>query len=137
MKILGIDPGAKRVGLAIADSELGIATGLTVIQYKNKETFIENLRKIVYDEDVELLVVGLPINMDGSEGTKATEARNLAATLERELNIEVRLVDESLTSFQAERQVHAASGKVGKKRKQINMIAATLILQEYLDNLSS
>lgn len=133
IKILGIDPGDKRVGLAIADSSLGIATGFGVIEYGGKKRFIEKIGSIAGEEDISLIVMGLPMNMNGSEGEAAKKSRRLAETIREKLNIEVELVDERLTTHQAIKQVHEAGGKAGSDKGRVDMLSAIVILQSYLD----
>jgi putative holliday junction resolvase len=132
-RILGIDLGTRFIGLAIGDSGLKIATGLEVIEFKGKAAFLERLRAAIKENEIELVVLGLPLNMDGTEGAKAKEARSYAEKIKGELNIAVELIDEGLTTDQAIRELHAGDGKVGKQRDKINMIAASIILQNYLD----
>jgi putative Holliday junction resolvase len=136
MRILGIDLGSKRIGLAIADDSLRMATGFGVIEYKGREEFLVNLKKIVAEEEIGLIIMGLPKNMNGTDGEKARQGRNMAAFIRESLLIDVQLVDEELTTDKAAREIHAGGGKVGKKRRQIDMIAAAIILQDYLDSLS-
>lgn len=133
VRILGLDPGDKRIGLAIADSALGVATGFGVIEYSGKEKFIKQLRSIACDEDISLIVMGLPRNMDGSEGEAAKKSRRLAEIIREKLNIEVELVDERLTTHQAIKQVHETGGKAGADKGRVDMLSAIVILQSYLD----
>lgn len=135
MRILGIDLGTKRVGLAIADLELRIATGLDVIEYKNREYFLGRLKEVIDSEEIDMVVIGLPVNMDGSEGPKAKSARVIAEIISERFRIKHQLVDERLTTVQAIRELHAGDGKVGKSRDKINMMSAIFILQNYLDSL--
>ena len=135
IRILGIDPGSKRVGLAIADTELKIATGYDVIEYKNRNKFIAHIGEIVKIEEVNLIVMGLPLNMDGTEGNIAKRTRTTAALMQSTLNIDVKFEDERLTTVQAIREIHAGEGKIGKSKGKIDMIAAILILQQYLDSM--
>lgn len=137
IKILGIDPGDRRVGLAIADSGLGIATGFGVIEYAGKERFIEKIGSIAGEEDISLIVMGLPMNMNGSEGEAAKKSRRLAETIKEKLNIEVELVDERLTTHQAIKQVHETGGKTGADKGRVDMLSAIVILQSYLDGKAS
>ncbi len=137
LRILGLDPGDKRVGLAIAESSLGIATGFGVIEYGGRERFIEKLRLIASDEDISLIVMGLPRNMDGSEGEAAKKSRRLAEIIREKLNIEVELVDERLTTHQAIKQVHETGGKTGADKGRVDMLSAIVILQSYLDGKAS
>lgn len=137
IRILGIDPGDRRVGLAIADSSLGIATGFGVIEYGSREKFIEKLGSITGDEDISLIVMGLPMNMNGSEGEAAKKSRRLAESIKERLNIEVELVDERLTTYQAIKQIHETGGKTGTDKGRVDMLSAVVILQSYLDDKAS
>lgn len=137
MKILGIDFGTKRVGLAIGDSELRVAAGLGVIEYKGQKAFIEQLHDVVKDEQIGLVVIGLPRNMNGSEGKGAETTRRIAGLIGTGLNVNVEFVDERLTTMQATRQLHLGDGKVGKSKGKIDMMSAILILQTYLDRLQA
>lgn len=134
-KILGIDPGRRRVGLAIADTSVRVATGFDVIQYTGREKFLQRLKSIIDDEEIALIVVGLPKNMDGSEGDAAKNSRRLADSIKERFDIEVTLMDERLTTHQAIRQVHEAGGRTGNSKGRIDMLSAALILQSYLDGL--
>jgi putative Holliday junction resolvase len=134
-KILGIDLGSKLVGLAIADWQVKIATGFDVIEYRGRKNFLETLRSLVKSEDIGFIIVGLPRNMDGSEGKKAQEAREIASLIKESIEVDLELVDERLTTVQAIKELHSGDGKVGKSRENINMMAAILILQNYLDSL--
>jgi putative Holliday junction resolvase len=133
VRILGIDPGRKRIGLAIGDSLLKIATGYMTLDYKNRDDFIADLQPIVIEENIGLVVMGLPLNMDGSEGKSANFSRLLAELIKRKLNLKVEFVDERLTTEAAIRQIHEADKKVGDSRKTIDMLSAAIILQSYLD----
>lgn len=133
VRILGIDPGRKRIGLAIGDSLLKIATGYMTLDYKNMDSFIANLEPIVIEENIGLVVMGLPLNMDGSEGKSANFSRLLAELIKRKLNLNVEFVDERLTTEAAIKQIHEADKKVGNSKKTIDMLSAAIILQSYLD----
>ena len=132
-RALGVDLGTKRVGLSIGDKALKIATGYRVIEYKNREKLVEDLREITLNEDVGIIVIGLPVNMDGSEGIKAREARNISELIKSRLNVDVILMDERLSTAEAIRRLHATNQKAGSNRERIDMMAATIILQDYLD----
>lgn len=137
IRILGIDPGDRRVGLAIADSSLGIATGFGVIEYGGKKRFIEKIGSIAGEEDISLVVMGLPRNMNGSEGEAAKKSRRLAESIKEKLNIKVELVDERLTTYQAIKQIHETGGKSGTDKGRVDMLSAVVILQSYLDSRAS
>jgi putative holliday junction resolvase len=134
-RILGIDPGSKWVGLAIADWEVKIATGYDVVEYKGRANLIEQLKPIVTAENIEMVIMGLPLNMDGSEGNKAQDARKIGELIRAALMVDLQYMDERLTTVQAIKELHQMDGKVGKSRKKLNMMAAMIILQDYLDGL--
>ena len=119
----------------MADWEVRIATGYAVIEYQGRQKLIEKLKAIVESDEIELVVIGLPLNMDGSEGPKAREARKIGELIKHNLPVDLEYTDERLTTVQATKELHRAEGKVGKSRKKLNMMAATIILQDYLDNL--
>ncbi len=134
-RILGIDLGTKWVGLAIADWDVRIATGYDVKQYNGRADFLRQVKSIVEEERIELVVLGLPLNMDGSEGVKAIEARKIGELIKQSLNVDLEYMDERLTTFKAIGDLHQAGSKAGKHRRKLNMMAAITILQDYLDGL--
>jgi putative Holliday junction resolvase len=134
-RILGIDLGSKWIGLALADWEVRIATGYEVIEYTGRANLIEQLESIIKDEGIELVVLGLPLNMDGSEGAKALGARKIGEMIKSNLPVDLEFIDERLTTVQAIKELHQMEGKVGKSRKKLNMMSAMIILQDYLDSL--
>ncbi len=136
-KILGIDPGRKRVGLAIGDTSLRVATAFDAMEYAGKEKFLKCLNSIIEKEEVTLIVVGLPKNMDGTEGDAAKNSRRLAESIRERFDIEVKLLDERLTTHQAVRQIHETGGKAGHRKERVDMLSAALILQSYFDSLPS
>jgi len=134
MKILGIDWGEKRIGLAISDDLGKMAFEYSVINEWNDSDFIEFLRLLIPKEDIEKIVVGLPKNMSGEDTDSTQEAREFGAMLENCLsNIEVIFEDERLTTKMVDKVLRSMniSQKEAKKRK--DMIAAKYILQSYLD----
>ena len=135
MRVLGIDPGRKRVGLATGDELFKIATGYRAILRKSDPQLISEIQKIISEEEIELIVMGLPKNMDGSEGGSAKKSRFLADALKKKTEIDVVFVDERLSTVEATRQLHSAEGKTGKSKEVIDILAATLILQTYFDSL--
>lgn len=131
--ILGIDPGEKRIGLAIAHRGMNLATGLDVINYKNKRQFEADLGRIIDEENVGLVVIGLPLNMNGSEGGSAKRSRFLADIIIRELGIPVEFVDERLSTEEALKLLKETGKKFAKVKRAVDMVAAAGILQSYLD----
>jgi putative Holliday junction resolvase len=137
-RILGIDYGVKRVGIALSDL-LGItAQPFTVIEGASQQEVIKRIASIVSEQSVSRIVIGLPLNMDGSSGEISENVRAFAVQLEERLNIPVELFDERLTTMQAERMLVEEADMSREKRKHVrDKVAASLILQAYLDQKSS
>ena len=134
MRILGIDYGDRRVGIAVSDEGALIASGLPTFQRKgNDRGLIEHVRRLCEEYGVERIVVGLPINMDGSIGPRARLTAEFANRLRNALGLEVETWDERLTSEQADRLMLAADLSRARRKKQRDRVAAHLILQSYLD----
>jgi putative Holliday junction resolvase len=134
MRILGVDYGTVRVGLALSD-ELGmLATPLEVVENSKA---IPRIREIMSEKNVGTIVVGLPRNMDGSYGPKADEVRQFVEKLGKNVGVECKLWDERLTTKLVERML--IDGDVSRKRRKevIDKLAAQQILQSYLDSIQS
>jgi putative holliday junction resolvase len=130
---LGLDIGHKRIGVAGCDRSGLIATGLTTLTWKSFAGLIEQLKLIVKEREVELLVVGLPYTLDGQIGTQARQVQKLTQRLSRALNLPVEYIDERLTSFQAEQLLMAEGISPSRHRPLIDRKAAAIILQQWLD----
>lgn len=128
MRYLAIDYGLKRIGLAICDPSEIISSPLTVI--KNSDKLIDEIAKIIDSESVEALVIGLPLNMDGSVGPQAEITQKFAQQLEKAVDIPIHFQDERLSTFEAEQKLNAADIK--KTRAPIDAIAAAQILEDFL-----
>ncbi len=132
-RILALDVGEKRIGLAVSDP-LGItAQGLGVLTRQGREADLDRLLQIARDYHVKEIVVGLPRHMDGRMGKMAPEILELATSLGEALRVKVTPWDERLTSVEAERVLIQADLSRRKRRKVIDQLAAVLILQGYLD----
>ncbi len=132
MRYLAIDHGTKRTGLAICDSAETIASPLAVIE--GQKWLIKKITDIVEAENVEAIVLGLPLNMDDSEGAQAKLVLKFAEQLKGHLDIPVHLQDERLSSFSAEDKLTSAEFPKGKKRKKhLDAIAAAEILDAFLE----
>jgi len=136
MRILGIDYGEKRVGLAISSPVGFIAQGLPTIERVDGEDYLEELADVIQDKEVDEIVVGLPKNMNGSIGEKAEEVLQFVETLKSKFNLPVHTVDERLTTVRAHRAMTGAKMSKKGKKKRVDMIAAQFILQSYLDQNS-
>ena len=134
MIILGVDLGKARTGLAVCDKGEILASPLRVAEEHNRERLVEKVCAAAKETGAELLVVGLPRNMDGTEGESAQSARETAALLEKAAALPVRLWDERGTTVTAHGYLNETNVR-GKKRKAVvDAVAATVILQSYLDS---
>lgn len=132
MKVLGVDLGDKRIGLAISDAEGKLAVPLKTLNRNGKE--LEEIIKTKLSEGIEEIVIGLPLNMDGSLGEQGEKARRFARELEEKTALHIELWDERLSTFEAERRLREAGKKGDKLKKSLDIAAATVILQDYLDH---
>jgi len=132
MRVLGLDIGSKRIGVAISDP-LGItAQGIKVIFRKSSADAVEEISKVVEDSGVEEIVVGLPINMDGTKGEGVAEVLKFVDILKDKVDRPIKMWDERLTTMEADKLL-IASDVSRKKRKDVrDVMAAQLILQGYL-----
>jgi len=131
MRYLAIDHGTKRTGLAICDSAETIASPLAVIQ--GKKELLKKIAEVVETENVEAVVLGLPLNMTGSESAQTKLVLKFAEQLKGYLHIPVHLQDERLSSFSAEEKLASANFTRGKKRKRLDAVAAAEILEAFLE----
>ena len=132
MRIMGIDYGDARTGIAISDLLCSIVGTTTVIHSRNTEKTIEQILQIAKESEVGEIVVGLPKNMDGTEGTRAELCRDLAQRLEQASGLPVKLWDERRTTVEAH-NILSQHNYHGKKRKNtVDAVAASLILEGYL-----
>jgi putative Holliday junction resolvase len=130
MRYLAIDYGNKRTGLAICDQAETIASPLTVIQ--GQKELLQKISEIIEAENVDAVVLGLPLNMDGSEGAQSKLVLKFGKQLQNCLKIPVFLQDERLSSFGAEEKLTSANYTRKKKKKRIDAIAAAEILESFL-----
>ncbi|MEF2145310.1 MAG: Holliday junction resolvase RuvX [Desulfovibrionaceae bacterium] len=132
MRVLGIDFGLKRVGLAVTDPGGSMAFPRPAITRGTRDELFSALLRVIETEDVERIVVGLPLAMDGSETETTRQARNFAERLARRTPLPIEFMDERLTSVEAESRLKEA-GLCGKKRKsQLDSQAAVIILEAWL-----
>jgi putative holliday junction resolvase len=132
-RALAIDPGSRRVGIAVSDPSQTIAQPLTAIPAEPSRTLASRLARLAREQQATVLVVGLPRRLDGGLGPEAVEARRLADDLRRLSGLEVTLVDERLSSVAAERALLSVGAKRARRRELSDQVAAALILQTYLD----
>ncbi|KAM3093982.1 Holliday junction resolvase RuvX [Phormidesmis sp. 146-35] len=130
---LGLDLGRKRIGVAGCDGTGLIATGLMTIERKSFDQVVAELKYLIQERRVQILVIGLPYSMDGSIGFQAKQTQKLARALSRALELPIEYVDERLTSYQAEQLLHAQNISPSRNKGLIDRKAASLILQQWLD----
>jgi putative pre-16S rRNA nuclease len=131
VKALGIDYGTKRIGLAVSDA-LGIAAyALSTITHRSDEETLRTISTIVEEREVDIIVIGLPLNMDGTEGPQSATTRVFGAKLEP-IGKPIEFVDERLTTDRAHTIMRDAGVKHAKRKKQIDRVAAKLILESWL-----
>jgi putative Holliday junction resolvase len=130
--IVGLDHGARRIGVAVGDTDTAMAFARRAIHRRRLETDLRAVADLARAERAELVVVGLPLNMDGSEGEQATEARSFGAAL-ADLGLRVAFQDERLSSWEADRRLAEAGRRPDRASGELDSTAARLILQEYLD----
>ena len=134
MRVLAIDHGTKRIGLAISD-ELGvIANPLEFVPAEPFAGFIERLREIIREKHVELLLVGMPRNMDGSFGPAALKVEEFIAVLQSAVAIPIKSWDERLTTAQANRLLIQGGVRRDKRKEKVDKMAAAILLQSYLES---
>lgn len=133
MRILSVDYGDVRVGLALSDVMQIIANPLPHYNAVSMRKTIDYVSKIAIDNDVKLIVVGLPINMDGTEGERASKTRSFATVLEKVSGKKVEFQDERLSSVQADKIMIQMDMRRDKRKQKIDSMSAQIILQNYLD----
>lgn len=132
---LGIDYGDVRIGIAMTDALCIISSPFEVYKNKGEDDALNHIVELVKQYDIDAIAMGLPINMDGSEGPRAQIHREFGEKLEKLSGVKVAFIDERLTSAQAE-EILISSGVRREKRKElIDKISAQIILQSYIDNL--
>ncbi|MBD0344287.1 MAG: Holliday junction resolvase RuvX [Coleofasciculus sp. Co-bin14] len=134
---LGLDLGSKRIGVAGCDGTGLIATGLTTIERTSFDRDVAQLREIIEQRQVQVLVVGLPYSMNGTLGTQARKVQNFTKRLEAALQLPVEYVDERLTSLEAEELIKAENRSPSRNKGLIDRKAAAIILQQWLDTRRS
>ena len=134
MNYLGIDYGEKRIGLSFGDS-LGLAIPIEAAVEATEEARFAHIGQTINQRKVSHLVVGMPYNMNGSTGFKAKEVEEFIVKLKSRFSLPITTVDERLTSHQVEQQLKFQKRKVDRKSGEIDSRAASLILQDYLDQV--
>lgn len=132
-RVLGLDVGSRRIGVAVSDP-LGItAQGLETLQRSTKRRDFEHLQRVIQEYDVREIVVGLPLRMSGAEGTQSDKMQLFAEELRKRFRLPVHLWDERLTSAEANRLLRETDLSIEKRGKAVDRMAAVLILQGWME----
>jgi len=147
LRILALDYGRSRIGIALADSAVGLAQPLCTLERINRNEDMRRLRELVREHGIKQIVVGLPLRLDGGRGEMAQEAEAFAQRVRKQIGVPVEMVDERLTSWEAERLLEESQGRVIKDRVahagmakknlgrvSVDAVAAAVILKEYLES---
>jgi len=137
MRILAIDHGSKRMGIAVSDELKMIAQPLEFIPAEPFADFLVRLKQLLLEKEVELVVVGMPRNMDGSYGPAALKVQEFIAVLKSAVAAPIRAWDERLTSVQANRYLREGNVRRDQRRSKVDQTAAAILLQSYLDSLAA
>ena len=137
MRILALDPGTRRIGVAVSDPLKMIAQPLENIDAEPFPAFLARLKELIREKEVELILIGMPRNMDGSYGESAARVREFVTVLKETITVPIQTVDERLTSAQANRILKEGGVRGSDRKGKVDPMAAALMLRSYLDHLSS
>jgi putative Holliday junction resolvase len=133
MRILALDPGTKRIGVAVSDETKTIAQPLEWIPAEPFAGFLERLKQLLVEKEIDLVLIGLPRNMNGSYGPAAQKAEAFAAALRSAITVPIKMRDERLTSLQANKMMIQGNVRRDKRKEKVDKMAAAILLQSYLD----
>jgi len=134
MRILGLDHGTRRVGVAVSDEMHMIALPLEYIAPEPFADFLARLKEILREKEIELILIGMPRNMDGSYGPAALKVQEFAAALKDAVTVPLKLWDERLTTTQAQKFLIQGGMRREKRKEKVDQTAAAILLQSYLDS---
>jgi len=137
MRILALDHGTKRIGVAVSDELKIIAQPVEFIPAEPFAAFLARLKELLRDKEVELILVGMPRNMNGSYGPAALQVEEFVATLRGAVSVPIKTWDERLTSAQANRYLLEGNVRRDKAKQQVDQTAAAILLQSYLDSFGA
>jgi putative Holliday junction resolvase len=136
MRILALDHGTKRIGIALSDEMQIIASPLEYIATEPFAGFLSRLKEIIREKEVKLIIIGMPRNMDGSYGPAALKVQEFVAVLKEAITIPIKTLDERLTTVQAQRFLIQGNVRRDKRKEKVDKTAAAILLQSYLDSLA-
>jgi putative holliday junction resolvase len=137
MRVLAIDHGTKRMGIALSDPMAMIAQPLEYVPAEPFSGFLARLKELIREKQVDLILVGLPRNMDGSYGPAALKVQEFVAVLKETIGVPIRTWDERLTSAQANRFLLQADVSRKDRKEKVDKAAAAILLQSYLDSIAT
>ncbi|HEY5556910.1 Holliday junction resolvase RuvX [Acetobacterium sp.] len=132
-RILGIDVGDKRIGIAVTDPLQITAQGVMTYRRKTRDDDLEAFREIIEKYELKKIVAGLPLNMDGTESAQTRKTQNFCQFIKKRLNVEIIYIDERLTSSWSEKILIEGNVSRKKRKEYIDTLAAQMILQSYMD----
>ena len=135
-RLLAIDHGEKRIGLAISDPNKIISKPLKTILLSDIELFYKKLLEIIFDYDIEKLIIGLPVGMDGNYTLQTKKVEAFKVSLQGKIKIPIEMFDERLSSISAKKSLISQGIKTGHNKSQIDQTAAAIFLQHYIDTLN-
>lgn len=133
MRILGLDYGSKTCGVSVSDETLTVASPIETIRYKTEEELLEKIKLYKEKYNIEKMVLGNPLNLDGSISKRSEETFNFKSALEKEFNVEVVLEDERLTTVIINNMLIENGTRRENRKKVVDKLASSVILQSYLD----
>ena len=136
-RLIGLDLGSKRIGVSICDEKQLIATPYKTIHKSKNNELIEELKNIIQENDVKAIIIGYPLNMDGSSGSSAQSVNDVSKNIDKELDVDVCLWDERLSTVGAFNLSSQLDINVSKREKNIDQNAAAFILQGAIDYLNN
>jgi putative holliday junction resolvase len=134
MRVLAIDHGTKRMGIALSDETATIAQPLEFIPAEPFNDFLTRLKQLLTEKQVDQILIGMPRNMDGSYGPAALKVQEFVAVLKETIAVPIKTWDERLTSAQANRMLIQAEVRRDKRKQRVDAAAAAILLQSYLDS---
>jgi putative Holliday junction resolvase len=135
MRILALDHGSKRIGVAVSDETKTIAQPLEFIPAEPFADFLARLKKILLEKEIDLILIGLPRNMDGSYGPAAQKVEMFVGVLKTAITVPIKMWDERLTSLQANKMLIQGKVRRDQRKEKVDKMAAAILLQSYLDGI--
>jgi putative Holliday junction resolvase len=135
MRILALDHGTKRIGIAVSDETRTIAQPLEFIPAEPFVDFLVRLKRLLLEKEIDLILIGLPRNMDGSYGPAAQKVETFAGVLKTAITVPIKMWDERLTSAQANKILIQGKVRRDKRKEKVDKMAAAILLQSYLDGI--